>query len=391
MKRVLPILVLAAVAAAGVLWWRSRGVTDADRIVLSGNIELREYLISFKTAGRLVELAADEGDDVQEGQLLARLDPEQLTQSRDREQASLRMASAQLVQMQTGVEYARASSEGEIALRRAEVAQAEAQLREMEAGSRPQDIRAAKAAVEDLHAQAKNASADWERAQRLYQNEDITTQQFDQFRTRWESLSAALRQAEQRLAVVEEGPRREQIDAARAAVDRARAALKLAEASRLGIRQREQELETRRAEIDRARYNVAVFDTQLSDLRVMSPVSGVVLVKSAEMGEVVAPGTSILTIGEIERPWLRGYIPMTQLGRVKVGQKTLIRSESFPNKTYEGRVSFIASEAEFTPKQIQTHEERVKLVYRIKIDVANPERELKLNMPVDAEILTGNQ
>jgi HlyD family secretion protein len=386
MKRALPVLILLAAAAAATLWWRGRSGEDPNRILVSGNIELREYLIAFKSSGRLIELAVDEGHDVRRGQLLARLDPDQLTQSRDREQAALRMASAQLAQMTTGVEYARAASDGEIALRRAEVLQAEAHLRELEAGSRPQDIRATQAQVDDLRAQAANAAADWERAQRLFANEDISRQ--DQFRTRWESLSAGLRQAEQRSALVEEGPRREQIDAARASLKRAQASLQLAEASRIGIRQRELELEARRAEVDRARYNVAVFETQLADLHVHSPADGVVLVRSALAGEVVAPGTSILTVGDIEHPWLRGYVPMTQLGRVKLGQKASIRSESLPGKTYEGRISFIASEAEFTPKQIQTHEERVKLVYRIKIDIANPNRELKANMPVDAEILT---
>jgi HlyD family secretion protein len=388
MRRVIPVVVILSGAVAGVLWWQSRDGADGNRVLVSGNIELREYLIGFKTSGRLLALSADEGDDVREGQLLARLDSDQLTQVRDREQAALRMAGSQLAQMKTGVEYARASSEGEIALRRAELAQTEARLHELEAGSRPQDIRAARAQVDDMRVQAANASADWDRAQRLFADDDISRQQLDQFRTRFESLSAGLRQAEQKLALVEEGPRQEQIAAARATVDRAKAALQLAEASKLAIRQREQELDTRRAEIDRAQYSVAVFNTQLAELHAYSPVDGVVLLRSAQPGEVIASGTSVLTVGDIARPWLRGYIPMTQLGRVKLGQKAIIRSESFPGKSYEGRVSFIAPEAEFTPKQIQTHEERVKLVYRIKIDVANPDRELKANMPVDAEILT---
>jgi HlyD family secretion protein len=112
----------------------------------------------------------------------------------------------------------------------------------------------------------------------------------------------------------------------------------------------------------------------------------VVLVKSAEVGEVLAPGTSILSIGDLDRPWLRGYINETDLGRVKLGQKVKVTTDSFPGKTYWGTVSFISSEAEFTPKQIQTAEERVKLVYRIKVDIANPQHELKVNMPADAEI-----
>jgi len=94
----------------------------------------------------------------------------------------------------------------------------------------------------------------------------------------------------------------------------------------------------------------------------------------------------IVTIGDLEHPWLRGYINETDLGRIKLGQKVKLTTDSYPGKVYPGHISFIASEAEFTPKQIQTKEERVKLVYRIKIDVDNASHELKNNMPVDAEI-----
>ena len=112
-----------------------------------------------------------------------------------------------------------------------------------------------------------------------------------------------------------------------------------------------------------------------------------VLVKSAEAGEVLAAGTTIVTIGDLDHPWLRAYINETDLGRVKLGQKVKLTTDSYPGKIYTGVISFIASEAEFTPKQIQTKEERVKLVYRIKIDVDNTAHELKNNMPVDAEIV----
>jgi HlyD family secretion protein len=117
-------------------------------------------------------------------------------------------------------------------------------------------------------------------------------------------------------------------------------------------------------------------------------MDGVVLAKPTELGEVVGAGTTIVTLGDTARPWLRGYITESQLGRVKLGQKVRLRTDSFQGVDYEGLVTFIASEAEFTPKQIQTPEERVKLVYRIKVEVANPKGELKNNMPMDAEIAT---
>ena len=130
-----------------------------------------------------------------------------------------------------------------------------------------------------------------------------------------------------------------------------------------------------------------LIDSELADTIAYSPVDGVVLVKSADPGEVLGVGTTVLTVGDIDHPWLRGYINETVLGKVKVGSKARVTTDSYPGKTYDGTVSFIASEAEFTPKQIQTQEERVKLVYRIKIELDNSRHELKSNMPADAEIV----
>ena len=132
---------------------------------------------------------------------------------------------------------------------------------------------------------------------------------------------------------------------------------------------------------------MALIESQLSDTELVAPTDGVVLVKSAEPGETVAAGATVVTLGDIGHPWLRGYVNETELGRVKLDAPVRVTTDSYPGKTYWGRVSFIASEAEFTPKQIQTEEERVKLVYRIKVDLPNPQSELKLNMPADAQIL----
>jgi HlyD family secretion protein len=163
--------------------------------------------------------------------------------------------------------------------------------------------------------------------------------------------------------------------------------VKISEANALETRRREQELTSRRSEVDRARAQLGVTESQLQDTAVYSPIDGTVLVKSAEVGEVLAAGTTVVTIGDLERPWVRGYVGATDLGRVKLRQKVRITTDSFPGKEYWGHISFIASEAEFTPKQIQTREERVKLMYRVKVDVENPQHELKSNMPVDAEIV----
>ncbi len=388
-KRIVPVILALGLLTAGGFYFSRRNAPASDAVAFSGNIELAEVKISFKTAGRLAELLVKEGDTVTKGMPLARLDRVQLESQRDAQRAALAAAHSQLAQLQTSIEYQRETVQGTVAAARADQQQAEARLRELVAGARPQEVQEARAAADSARTELARAASDWQRAQTLYKNEDISAAQYDQFRTQHERASAALRQVEQRLALVMEGPRRETIDAARAQAERARASVQLAEASRLELRRREQEVDARRAEVERARAQLAVIGSQLADAELFSPIDGVVLVKSAEPGETVAAGATIVTLGDIHHPWLRGYVTETMLGRVKLGQRVRVTTDSYPGKIYWGRLSFIASQAEFTPRQIQTPEERVKLVYRIKVDLPNPERELKLNMPADAEVLTG--
>jgi HlyD family secretion protein len=387
-KRIIVIIVVLAAVAAGVYAYRSGiGRAPDNRIMVSGNIELTEVNIAFKTAGRLIERNVDEGDAVKKGQIVARLDRDQLLAQRDREAAGLASAQAQLTQAQTALEWQRATLAGDLEQRKADLASNESRLLELKNGARPQEIQESRAAVEAAQSELDRAKKDWDRSQTLYKNDDISTAQYDQYRNRWESADAALKQAQQRAALVQAGPRVEIVQAAEGQVQKTRGALKMAEANTLEIQRREQELVTRRAEIERSRASVALIDAQLADTIAYSPVDGVVLVKSADVGEVLGVGTTVVTVGDIDHPWLRGYVNETALGKVKVGAKARITTDSYPGKVYEGRVSFIASEAEFTPKQIQTQEERVKLVYRIKIELDNPRRELKSNMPADAQIV----
>jgi len=358
-------------------------------LVLSGNIELTEVNIAFKTAGRLVERTVDEGDGVKKGQVIARLDRDQLVAQREREAAGLVSSESQLAQAQTAVELQRASLAADIETREADLASMEARFAELKNGARPQEKLDAKAAVDAAASELERSKRDWERAQTLYKNDDISSAQFDQYRNRFENAQAVLKQLQEREALVLAGPRVEQVNAQQGQVARARGALKTAEANKLELKRREQEVTTRRAEIERSKANLALIDTQLADTVAASPVDGVVLVKAADVGEVLAPGTTVVTVGDIDHPWLRGYVNETDLGKVKIGSKARVTTDSYPGKFYDGRVTFIASQAEFTPKQIQTQQERVKLVYRVKIEVENPGRELKSNMPVDAEIVLG--
>jgi HlyD family secretion protein len=387
MKKRLPILiVLVLVASAAVFVVRNSKKQPDNRLIVSGNIELNEVNIAFKTAGRLTERTVDEGADVKKGQVLARLDRDQLQAQRDREAAGLASSESQLTQAETALEWQKATLSADLETRRADLAAADAKLAEMRNGARPQERLDAKAAVEAAASEVERARKDWDRAQTLYKNDDISTAQFDQYRNRTENADAVLKQAKEREALVLAGPRAEQIRAQEAVVERARAAVKTAEANTLEVKRRTEELTTRRAEVGRSRASVALVETQLSDTVAVSPVDGVVLVKSADPGEILAPGTTVLTVGDIDHPWVRAYVNEPDRQKVRLGQDVKVTTD-VPGKFFRGRITFISSEAEFTPKQIQTQQERVKLVYRIKIEVENPGRELKSNMPVDAEIV----
>jgi len=377
------LLLLVIVVAVRWLGWGSR---NQKVLNVSGNIELTEVDISFKTAGRLVTLAVEEGDQVKKGALIARLDQEELLQRRESAAASLDSTRSRLLQSGTAIEYQRQQTEAQLSRSRAELDQAKAVLQELEIGSRRQEIESAKAALARAKAEQQRAQADWERAQSLYKDKDISTARYDEAKAQFESAQAQLQQATEQFDLVQEGPRKEDIDGAKAQVERAKANVRLAEAARLELKRLQEEQLARKADTRQATAQLDVQETLLKNAEVTAPMDGVVLVKSAEPGEVLAAGTTVVTLGNLAKPWLRAYINEQDLGRVKLGTAVKVTTDSFPGKTYSGRVSFIASEAEFTPKQIQTQEERVKLVYRIKIDVDNPAGELKSNMPADAEI-----
>jgi HlyD family secretion protein len=387
MKKRLPIILILIAAGVGLYLWRTGYFAGpAKDIQVSGNLELTLVDLSFKIAGRMTELNVREGDWVKKGQVIARLDPAQLREQRSRDRALVLGAQSSYQQLTTSIAYQKATLESDIAARRADVDQAQAKLDALLAGSRTQDIQQAEAAVADAKAQVDLARADWDRAQTLYKNEDISTSQYDQARTKFDSAGALLRQAQEKFALVKEGPRKEDIAGGRAAVAGANAALATAEANRLELRRKEEQLVASQSEIERSQAQAAISQSQLDDTVILAPIDGVILVKSAEAGEVLAAGTTIVTVGDLDHPWLRAYVGETDLGRVKLGAKVKLSTDSYPGKTYWGAVSFISSEAEFTPKQIQTKEERVKLVYRIKVDVDNTAHELKNNMPVDASI-----
>src|SRR5690349_21420954 len=186
-KRIILVVLLLAAATAGVYAYRSAGRVPSGRIVVSGNIELTEVNISFKTAGRLIERTVDEGDKVTKGQVIARLDRDQLDAQKSRETAGVASSQAQFAQAETALAWQKATLAGDIEQRKADIAANEARLQELRNGSRPQEKQEAQAAVNAAQSEFDRAKRDWDRAQTLYKNDDISSSQFDQFRSRFEA------------------------------------------------------------------------------------------------------------------------------------------------------------------------------------------------------------
>lgn len=330
MSRKKAIVAALILIAAAVVIWRlaSRPAARPDELKVSGTIEVTDVEVSFKVSGRVKERLVDEGDQVAAGQVIARLEDEDQLH--------------------------------ELAEREAEVRAAAAALAELRAGSRPEEIAQAEAALQRVRAEEERLRVDFARQQELFRKEVIAAREMDTARSRYDTAKASVREAAEKLALVRRGPRRETIDQSRARLQDAEVA-------------------------------VARAKTRQSYTTVTSPVAGYVLSKNVEAGELVAAGTPIVTIGDLGSVWLRAYVRETDLGRVKLGQPARVTSDTWPGKVYDGRVTFISSAAEFTPKSVQTEKERVKLVYRIKITVPNPAAELKPGMPADATIVVGTE
>jgi len=326
MKRITVVLVLAGLAVAGYYYFagsRANHAAPADTLMVSGNIEAHESVLGFRVPGRIVELPVEEGQWVEAGTVLARLDAADYRQQVSVDEAALRVRDAELA----------------LAL----------------AGSREQEIQVAQRNVADAEADMKQKELDLKRAEELYAKDVVSAQFRDQADTNFKRSRAIFERAQQTLNQTVEGTRKEQIGIARANVAQARQRLQL------------------------SRVNL-----EYSELR--APMAGVVTVRQAELGEVVNPGTPVVTLADLDNVWLRAYVNETDLGRIRWGQEAALRTDTYPDKTYRGRISFIASQAEFTPKSVQTFKERVTLVYRIKIDADNPNHELKPGMPADATI-----
>jgi multidrug resistance efflux pump len=378
-------------------------------ITASGFIEGTEVEIAAEVGGRISEILVDEGDEVEKGQVLVRLDDALLQAQRREALAAVTAAEANLARVRAG------ARPEEVAAARAALAQAEAQrdeaLRALEnarqAMENPQDlnlqIAQAETEVALAEQEVERARADLAEVELKY---NVFRDQGGDTERTWalqvEAARAALDAAQAKL----DGARRylnalyairnnplslqAQVHAAEARYKAAEAAVEEAQAALEEViaGPTPEEVTLAGAQLRQAQAALALVEAQLTQLILTSPITGVVTSRSAHEGETAAPGVPILTLANLDEVTLVLYIPEDQIGRVRVGQPVEVRVDSFPGRVFVGRVATIAGEAEFTPRNVQTQEDRARLVFAVKVVIPNPDHALKPGMPADAVIVT---
>jgi HlyD family secretion protein len=316
-------LILAGLIALGLwLYWGTEK-SDQDVLHLSGHIEATETDLGFKVPGKIAAIYFQEGQEVKAGQVVATLEDHDLREEVKQAQARLETARANLAKM--------------------------------EAGYRPQEVREAQAAVAQAQADYDEKAKDFYRKQNLFERQTVSASTRDKAESAYLMAKEALRRVRETYDLRKSGYRKEDIEAARADFRQAQATLQLAQ-------------------------------TRLGYATITSPVNAVVLARPVEPGHVAAVGATVLTLGDLDHAYFEGYIPETDLARVRYGQKAEVTTDTYPDKRYPAWVSYISSKAEFTPKSVETYKERVTLVYRTKIRVENQSHELKPGMPAEAYI-----
>lgn len=317
---------LVLLAVFSFLWLRfgllARG-NNNHKILATGTIEATEVDISAEVGGKIEKLLVDEGYRVNQGDLIAKIDSSQL--DADVQHAEAALASAQST------------------------------LKDLEAGARSEELKSARAQVELAKTKLALEEANWQRAAQLFKDGVLSENQRDDAQASRDVAKSQYDVAVEQLKLLEAGSRPDQIKAARGQVSQAEAALQLAK-------------------------------VRLEKTDVAAPISGTVLVKDSEQGEVVSPGVPIVTIADLGDMWVKIYIDESDIGNVKLGQPAKVRVDSFPEKEFSGKVTYISDLAEFTPKNIQTREDRVKLVFAVKVGINNEGGLLKPGMYADIEL-----
>jgi HlyD family secretion protein len=350
--------------------------TGPQTISGNGTIEATEVDISAKIPQRIVELNVDEGDNVEKGKLIAKLDDVELTASVAQAKAAVETAKSNLADLVAG------ARKEEIAQARANAAAAKSNWENMAAGPRSQEIDAARAALEQASSNLDKANKDWTRMQSLFADGAISAQQRDAAKTGYDSALSQRDAAKSQLDLLLAGYRPQLIETAKNQYQSAQQQLDLVLAG-----SRPEAIAAARARLKQAEATLQQLQAQFEYTNITSPLNGVVLIKNMEQGELANIGSPIVTIADLDNVWLRVYVPEPDIGKIKLGQTATVTVDSYPKKPFTGKIAEISSQAEFTPKNVQTKKERVNLVFGVKVNLSNPEHLLKPGMPADAEIV----
>ncbi len=392
-------------------------------LIASGFIEAEEIEIAAELGGRVTELPFEEGDEVSAGDKLVQLDTSLLEAQRDAAAARLAIAIAQRDLLKAGArEEAIRQAEAQVAVMQAMVEAADVALTEMKTvAANPQDVAVQVAEAEaqvaaaraQLHAAEvqvviarrskeiyEDTGAQIERLQSMY-GEDIpvpafsldavlSPQRYEAALTHLADAQAALNSAQNLLAALrglQSDPQQLQakVVEAQTVLDTAQAELEGAQAQldRLRAGPTASDLQAADAQVEEAQAALSAIEMQIERMALYAPTSGVILEQPIHVGELAVPGVPLVTLADLDEVRLTVYITAEQLGRVSLHQHVTISVDSFPERTFEGTVVFISDEAEFTPRNVLTREERVNLVYAVRIAIPNPDHALKPGMPAD--------
>ncbi len=372
-KIIVSILVALCLLGAAYAWWRSNG--QSSSFVVSGIVEADDIHIGSKVGGRVLKVVAKEGQTVKGGETLVLLEPKEFDASLAEAQAVLRQAEAKYGLVSAG------SRPEEIEQAEAAVKMAQADLDQLISGPRQQEIDQAAAEWKATKAQAENAQKFLQRMDGLAKRELVAKQEHDDALTKNDEAVQKMIAARERYDMLLAGTRKEE-------VERSRQRLAEADAKRRQIRSgfRKEEVAQAKSEMEAARARVEFMRTQLEETVITAPVDALVETLDLQPGDMIGAGKPVATLLRIGSLWVRAYLPEARLGFVQPGLQVQVRVDSFPGLQFRGVVRRIHRQGEFTPRNIQTHEERALQVFQVEVVLDDPEHVLRPGMSADVTI-----
>lgn len=351
LTRVIAIVVVATVLAGALLFSQHRHVP----LKVSGFIEADEIRVGSRVGGRILRVAVTEGQTVNPGDLLIELDPYDLLQRRAE-------AAGQMAAKQAAYDLVRAGYRAEqIAEAKANRDGLAATVEKLRAGPRPQEIAEASALLDQSKAAQELAQITFDRIKPAFDRGAASNAEMDTAAQNLTGSKATVAAREQRLSLLNAGTRKEEIAEAEAKLAQAEANFSMMQSG-----YRKEEIEQARANFDAAAASLQAIDKQLTELKVLAPVKGTIEAVDLRPGDLVAPNAPVLSIMDTSNLWVRAYVPENRMN-VQIDRKLPVTVDSYPGRTFSGHVSYISRQAEFTPGNIQTPEERSKQVFRMKV------------------------